>query len=393
MIVFSTIFGFKIGGYFDTSILIPFSIILLIGANKDFKIPRYLFKYLFILAIILIYPILLKFIYGSGDSYIIFRSFRAFSSFFFISIWVYFIASNKLFTLEQVTEIIQNILFIGAIIIIIQIYNPNTQKLFMELTGFNKSISEQRGFGLTAGYDSAGFLCVIGYTLTIIRIGLKRLKSMLYLTIFIFSIALTSRSSMILLIIVTILFLFVSMDKGVIKTRYKLLIVTILIPFAIIYFIPLVLNTISFQENIFIPEYFQTRQNYNKYFAQTDLEKTYLRMWFLPKSFVHILWGRLNNEYFSDIGYIKIIHMVGIIQLLLIIYFYILLWMETREQNKFQSNVFKSNMIVVNALIIIMILANLKNLYYLTRGLHEVYILISVSYIIYGRYASLQANQ
>ena len=122
-------------------------------------------------------------------------------------------------------------------------------------------------------------------------------------------------------------------------------------------------------------------------FAETSLSLVYLSMWYLPDGVWHLLFGLGSDTQGSDIGYVKILHMGGLVLLACIVLFILYLrnacTVALRASMSLQTmreRVESRLLLFIIALfLVVLILSNLKNLYFLTRGYHELFVVLSFS--------------
>ena len=168
----------------------------------------------------------------------------------------------------------------------------------------------------------------------------------------------------------------------------------ILIPVTVTHVLPKYLATFSFfgSSNINIHT---TEITHTSHYAKTDIVQGYLENhWLLPDRYGHIFWGTGQESSGSDVGYIQTIFMGGFAYLILVMLFYSSLYFFTCYKIKRCLNILKgkeyNSLLVlylsVNIFFIIIILGNLKNLYFLTRTYHELFIILSFSAIGFSQY-------
>ncbi len=151
----------------------------------------------------------------------------------------------------------------------------------------------------------------------------------------------------------------------------------------VLYIIPLITNTFQ----IFEMGNFVVNQKYIEIFAYTDLDVWADRMWRLPENQIDIIFGSGNYPSFSDVGFIRVIYMIGIIGFILIILIYGYMWLVAFKFWKLSKRTNGNNLmsadnslhILSSALCLLIIglfIFNLKNLYFLTRSFHELLVIL-----------------
>lgn len=222
--------------------------------------------------------------------------------------------------------------------------------------------------GLTAGYDIAGFLTLVGFFLSFILFKQKKTNVFRFLMIFFLGSALfTSRTTSILAILI-VLFLIL---KGLYDSRFNFkslilstIIITIFSAVLYKYVIPTLVATIE----LGILDSFSELGNENAVLSYSkdnpfDLLKNFI---VLPDTLSGLVFG-INQFPKSDSGYIQIINTIGVIGLLLIISFYLIL-----------SRFFKKTIIskIGQFIIILTFILSIKNQYFFTRGVFELLIIL-----------------
>jgi hypothetical protein len=297
----------------------------------------------------------------------------------------YKLTSSGLIDIKEFIWIVLWVMFILAVVVIVQILWPNTQVFFKDIYGFNKGIRYYRAFGLTAGYDTAGYLLVfVSIFAMIVHILSKSWMAFCISIISSIAILFTSRSSMFLFLCIFLLSLYFIIFRFKIKS-YKLIPYLIVIScFFVFYIVNIFIGSIAYFNSYdpFINYSFQVQSQ----FAHLDDSSGYLGMYFLPENFFDLFIGTGHNTNYSDVGYIQIIFMGGLFLLALIVFFYLYLYFAAKKSIYKIRKIKKTyswELVVLDymvfILLVIMLLSNFKNLYFLTRGYHELIVIISVS--------------
>jgi len=147
---------------------------------------------------------MLVFLMNSPESiHPVLRHSKAFISTLLLGLVFYNLAMRSVVTSIEFVNILIFALLLNAIVILLSIAVPDVKVMLAGLYGFNKKFVELRGFGLTSGYDAAGYLCVFGTLLSAASSNYK--NNILYSLVFVMFIAVAffpSRSSMVLAIFV-----------------------------------------------------------------------------------------------------------------------------------------------------------------------------------------------
>ena len=120
-------------------------------------------------------------------------------------------------------------------------------------------------------------------------------------------------------------------------------------------------------------EFYLAAENFEEsYYSGSAEILTTDRMLFLPQTYFGIIFGDGKNPVTSDIGYIKIIHMIGFFGLLLVLYLYYRTYklFKTCKQYNFEVYLF---MLLFLALLIVF---NYKLLMLYARGINDLYFLL-----------------
>jgi hypothetical protein len=118
-------------------------------------------------------------------------------------------------------------------------------------------------------------------------------------------------------------------------------------------------------------------------FATTDLSAWVSKMWTLPDTTVEVIFGTGMVIQSSDVGYIELIYMIGLLGLFLVLSLYGYMFVVAARMKlaarggEWTPDV--ETWVLLTSLTIIllgMLVINIKNLYFLSRGFHELIIII-----------------
>ena len=240
---------------------------------------------------------------------------------------------------------------------------------------------------MTAGYDTMGYLLVFGACAALGRYLQTKEKLSLFYFIFIGgSILFTSRTSMLLLLGTSAL-TFLLQAKKLRLLSLQSAVFYILI-FGISYFVifPVIYNTIILQNSDAEIFGFVLSER----FSVSDIDDTVDNHFLLPDNFRELLFGS-GIDKSVDPGYIKIIFYGGVILLSFYILFYLSLYLLALSKSKSIKRYFvtfgnpRNNedlkkilfvLFLIKLILLITMIGNLKNLYFLTRGYHELLIVL-----------------
>lgn len=339
-----------------------------------------------IIAITFCYSIIIYSLFNYSSNYLVFRQTRVLVTTSLLPIVIY------LFPLKVNDKllIVLGVLFLNALAIIAEILFPQLQLYLAPIYMFNKGIKYLRAFGLTAGYDSAGYLSVMGFILASLFIIYQEKKAKYFIIslVFIASVFFTSRTSMSLIIafVIFFAFYFIIFKRG--KTRLIGVFFVFIIFFGITYFLLIVTNTFDFSlSKSFI---FEPNIEYTRSFARTNFDEWKSHTTFFPDNEYLLLFGEAIDPP-SDMGYIKVIYMIGLFGLFLVLiahlYFIVsahnvykrifkLMKLAKNRHLYFDKNSFSIAYWALIIFVLLQLIINLKNLYFYTRGYYELLIIL-----------------
>ena len=243
--------------------------------------------------------------------------------------------------------------------IYIQFFKPETKMLFYSFLDTEKEDITNyalRSFGLCSSFDAAGlYLCVLIVLLWII---FKREKKFIYLFFSFITLVgcfLVSRTSMIVSSVFFILLLFSLMKNN----RKHFFIATTLVVIGVFYtwnYAGVILQAIDIEQS-YRPE-----------------SQQYLtgEMIFLPSSIVETIIGTGENAHNSDIGYVKIIYMIGLFGLCTVL----LLYWKTIKQIRYCKKIIPDMYQFMVLFLLLLFLFNYKLLLLYSRGINDLYFLL-----------------
>lgn len=384
--IFFALFGPKIYTYIDLMFFVPLLILLISGFFGRIVVANiYTFRFLafqLFCFLWLIFTIILNQDYHIES---ILRMARSIASSIIIYFFIINVIKNKLIEPFDLICFLIYALAINSVIIILQIYSLNFQYITAEIWGFDKSLNNSKAFGLTAGYDTAGYLAVFGSFLSLIL--LMRLKKFIFLVLFLLmstSVFYTSRTAMVLYILAIAMALI--FNAYYISKVYKFSIIGIVALFLYNYginFIALLSSTIV--ELQFINLNFDSVSDLDlthKY-ATASIFDIFSEMFIIPNDIFTLIWGTGLIVPWSDVGYVKLIYLSGAPFLILVIGFYLYLYFGTLKIFKcsfyFYSCKNESYVLIqfFSFYLVLFFISNFKNLYFFTRGYHELFIFLS----------------
>lgn len=379
VIIFLSLFGPKVAGVVDLSLLGGIVGLFVMMFLKKVIVGREYVLVIMLVAAVAFYSILVVSVNNMEDIQPILRIFRALASTTLLGLVFYNLSTNGVLSPIKIINVLIAVLLVNAVVVVVSIIMPDIKAYLAELYGFDKRFVDLRSFGLTAGYDTAGYLCVIGAILSFIGAYYRAaVRYSLIGLVFVAATVFTSRSSMLLAIILMAGVCAVYILNG----RWSLKVISlgyiaVGVSVAIYYVAPLILLT--FELGILQ----ESNIDYTSNYAETDLSSWYEAMWALPEDPVSVLFGTGKNVETSDVGYVKLIYMIGVVGLLLVNLIYVYMFYVVKVLN----HLAKSGTIQMDiggrilahslmAIIFLMFIVNIKNLYFLTRGYHELIVIM-----------------
>lgn len=368
-VIVISLFGPKFG-IFDSRILLVF--IFLFLYRKDSVILTN--NQIFLVVILFILTIYSFFLYALFPPYPEFlRYFRSIISLFCLP---YIIGYRNNF--ETALNILVNSLLLHPLAIFLSMLFPNFYDLLAKIFQLVTQMRELRYSGLTAGYDIAGYLSISGFLICIFVYLFSKKKSILLKAIlFYFSVFFTSRTSIILVLLLTLIIFYIIFKRNKITTKkiiYLILFFSILFGFLNKYIIPNLVTTIDIE----ILKDLSDKGNDDAVFiyAKTDPFQMFEDFIILPKTNLGVFFGE-NNLPLSDSGYIKAINSVGVLGLIITLFFYYKLYFTSKffpKHEELRLNLSKAYTFIL----VIALILNTKNQYLFTRGSFELLILIYI---------------
>ncbi len=376
IVVFMSLFGPKVAEVIDLSVLGGvFGLVFLFFIKKVFVSREYVVVVMFV-AVVALHSILVVFFNGMDDLQPILRHFRALISTVLLGLIFYNLAINSVLSSATLINVLIAVLLVNASVIMLSIIFPDIKINLTELYGFDKKFVDLRSFGLTAGYDTAGYLCIIGATLSAACAYYKgAVRYSFIFLVFISAVFFTSRSSMVLagVLIVGVCTVFILKGRWTLKVISAGYIVAG-VSVAIYYVVPLIISTFILQTSDI---------TYTSNFAATDLSGWYETMWILPEHPVSVLLGTGEVVKTSDLGYVSLIFMIGVVGLLLVALIYVYMFFVVKALNRAVKRGYlqmddggRILAFSLMTIIFFMFVINFKNLYFLTRSYHELIVIL-----------------
>ena len=370
------LFGPKLG-VVDLSIVASATTAVLVTASRGARLPRQLVSLGFLVLTIFVYSWLIALAMDAVDLYGPLRASRALVASVLIGLSLY----NARMDTMSLYRAVLNALAINAIAVFLEFLFPSLKPVITPLVGFDKHFVPMRSFGLTAGYDTSGYLNAMGFYLSF-RLwwwGGYRVQDLARSIVFFGATFLTSRSSMALVLSLGAISLLEIILRG--RKRARWVGVAILGGAAFVGLVharSLISATVVVRDARAIEEI-----TYVGSFAVTNLVDWWESAWFAPNDPLALLFGAGLNPA-SDVGYVKLLFLVGIVGSLLTIVPYGMMlsrawrWCNLSSKRQYLSGA-NSLALFASALRFVILLhpiINVKNLYFLTRGYWELTVIL-----------------
>lgn len=388
------LWGPKLGGLIDLMVIIPMIILVYFSALQRAAISNEYRSILIILiGVFVLWQLFSSVINGTLPTQVFLRNSRAVISTFVLSAIFFFAASRGILSPKSAIYSLVFVLSINSFVIYFQILVPQSQEFFSEIWGYNKSFRRTRAFGLTTGFDTAGFFCVLGASSSIAIALIRKSWLWTFLAAFFFvSILLTSRTAMLMglfLCLSVVVLLTAKSYKNILRVGIIAVIISIS---GYQYVAPRLIAGIS--ELRFLEVYIgQIESTFADEFAVSSYSSTLDTMLVLPQGPVPLMLGFSELIGWSDIGYVQLLHLGGLGLVAAMLTFYFILFFSGRKKIlQYEKAVGKENAEWAKAFryffaltLILIILGSFKNLYILTRGYHELFVICTAFAFGFGQ--------
>ena len=311
-----------------------------------------------------------------SDTPAAFESFRIFRA-LMTSILLYFLIKAGRFDFYKVVNILIVIIAIHAVTIVLELIFPSLKIVIANLGSFNKLTAPTRASGLLSSYDAAGAFLIMGIILSNAMYRLKPRAIYMYLVLFFWITGFgTGRTFMLIGSIFTAIVIWQYFVKTGLTIR-KIVLGAVISYFGYLvlsYALPLIINTFLFT---FYDEGSASNAaltGHDGYY--TGSLSSLFAMKTLSLDLVEAIFGTGGRLIAIDIGYYKIIYTFGVLGAL----FYIAYVCSTYFYIKNKITYFDKRLIVL-PLLLLFIIYNLKMQVFLSRGFHELYLIIILSLV------------
>lgn len=376
--IFFLLFGPKIGGYVDTSVIASLITIVIFLQPDGFvlRVEGVFKRSIPLLIGIIGYSLIVSVVNTNFDITYYGRLIRTIFSLVGISV---FVKKSEL-TTDELKDCLINVLLLHALTVIITatVYVEG-QQILKSFTGYDKHIRQYRSTGLMAGFDMAGLICNLG----IVLLFTKQRTNILKYIIFVVAVIYTSRFSIVSLCIVLLLFVIIMRNDLADNVVMKGVCIGTLVfvgTFVIILLLSTTSNVISSTWDIssYFPRVSQFVETIEDAYSETDASAAWDKYFnFSVGSFQFIFGKGVYGG--GDPGYVKIINAVGVVGLIMILAWHWNMFRELLVRDSENRRLNRTRIFLLICLGCVLIGLNFKNCYFFTGTFFEIMV-----FILYG---------
>jgi hypothetical protein len=279
---------------------------------------------------------------------------------------IYIIFNRIAFSSKSIILLLFSLFTLNSLFIFLQLISNDFAILTAHIYGFDKTIFPLRGFGITAGYDSSGFIALLGVIFSLLGIYYlpeRRVSMSLSFLFFISTVVFTSRATILISMLISSIFFIYMFRRMTLVGKMLIFAGFVLLSLLLaLFIIPIALN------NYLYLTYVDTELIEHAYSSGTG--NKWIEMWsILDFKKGSALFGN-GRDLPSDIGYIKLLSMSGIVGLSLALIYYTINF-TTKFASSYST---KENRLILAFTIFmtcLLFLYNLKSLFFFTRIFHE----------------------
>jgi len=385
IVAFFQLYGVKIFGVIDTSLLVLLVVILL---SSQFKIKKISFDkrfivLIFLIAVIAVYTLCMLVLNEVYEFYSFFRLLRALLSTILIMVYLHFSNIGE----NVAIRILIFCIALHALMLLLQVFIPSVKEVTALIVGYDKELIEMRSFGLVSAYDTAGAYLLIGMILSAYLVFIYK-KHFYFMFVMFFWVAgmVTGRSFMVfgtlLFMLLTYLYIIRVRRHVISKATLALFLVVFSVIF-IEYVFPLLEASFRFvlDEN-YSPMPKLSGSGY--YIGTLSVLADHV---LFPGDESVLVFGGAEIPASTDIGYIKLIHSVGVFGLFFYFIVYYKAYSYVRKYNK------SGAIYLFLPLLIITFMYNYKMLTFASRGYHELIVLLMLLLVGVGTRGGRYVNR
>ena len=383
-IISFSLWGPKIG-LLDTSIIVP----LLYLSLSMVIFNGYKFQYNLIILVFfhfaMITYVFFIFIINNGsdpDINLILRGVRALVSTIVLGLIFY----NTKIKIDSFIQIILLALLLHPAAIAIQLFYPESMQIFSQFWTFGKYPPFLRAFGLTAGLDTSGYMCIYGQVLSLF-LSYKTnhfFKFQVCYLIFLIAAMFTARNAMLISFVIALIFLIFALRVRNYSIRvYIISLISMFSVIGSILIFPLVQYTF-FDGSGVINLGSNIELNISETYSKGTFEDLTTNHLVIPSDELEIIFGNAQKPS-VDPGYIRLINTLGLVGLSINIFIYFLALIffvfkykaiSSSRFNNHEKNYIQMLLGVLITYILLVFIFNLKHFFFFTRGFYEILIII-----------------
>lgn len=374
--VFSQLFGIKLFGVLDITVMASVAAALLLqGTGFDRRFAPFLAG----LGLFYSYTLLSVMLSPEPDYHVLARYTRLVVSALLLAL----IISRWQMNIERVFKAVSLCIVVHAVAILLQMAFPELKNLMGPVVGFVKESHAIRAFGLLGGYDLAAlYLCIGMLTSCFLYNREQRLRYVFYLVLMFLAGLFTGRTFMVigsfeLLLGFAVIVWYSSLPRKILFTS----VAAGLLGAFVIVFAPLIIQSFNLADHQ--AEMVLLGQDVSQKGYYNDSLAVLKNQIYLPENGINLLFGGLPSP-LVDFGYSRLVYTHGLIGSMLILGLHVLLAWHVWRVEVWGSggNAVQWVLLVVLAL---MLVFNAKMIMIGTRGISEMFLLIMYSGIASGK--------
>lgn len=293
----------------------------------------------------------------------------------FYALFIYLTGTLAKYKTQEIAFGVLLALLLHTTCVYLQFFIPSTKEIFFTFLRFDDKIEiiedPLRAFGLDASFDGAGLdICILIVLIWRMFLRSRRIVFFLLGGFSLLSCFMVGRTAMLVGSVVFAMMMFSLMKK---HKRYFMFACVIML-FGVYY----VWDLFQF--------YMDNYDVINSYRPETVTALTSKRMVFLPDTFLGCIFGTGLTAASSDIGYIKIIHMIGFLGLFFVLYLYLATIKLIKTFKKIDKDVY----MFMFFFLLLLLAYNYKLLLLYSRGINDIYFLLI--FIILRKQSTINAN-
>lgn len=381
LFIFTMMFSFVIAGHNMRYIVIVVWTLYSLMYTKKIYINSKLMMFPTVLFFIIVYSFISIIIHGTYNSFEILRCTRAIITYMLI---ILFLSSGR-YSIKQLINALSYVLLLHAICIILGVVFPPLKEIVLPISQYSKEFLKVRSSGFLSGYDDAGYLCNVGFILTLVGNSLYKKKLVnARALIFLLAVIFTSRfnlACMAFILIIIFLFNVKNMNiKGIFNIgKYVFIIgIFVVIVWSLTTNVGMGMRIQLVSKYPILDSFYSLMStSYTDYGVYTSVISQHAS---INLNLYNMIFGVGVRMTKSDIGFVKTIYSIGIIGIVVqvLTYFKSILYMYRIKKfyaKKYSIQIFALTFI---AAVILMIAMETKNSFIFSSTTFE---MLSIIYI------------